>query len=133
MSTRSRIAIQKNEGIVSVYCHWDGYPENNGAILNEHYLDPAKINELLSHGSISTLGSSAAATIFYGRDRGETGIEPEIAADEKGLLAMAGRCGEEYLYLFRDDTWHVASRGDGSPSGKWRKLSTVLKKVAVSK
>lgn len=33
MATRSRIGIENQDGTVtSVYCHWDGYPENNGRI-----------------------------------------------------------------------------------------------------
>ena len=40
MATRSRIAIEKENGTVeSIYCHWDGYPENNGRILVENYTD----------------------------------------------------------------------------------------------
>ncbi len=33
MSTRSSISIKtsKNDG-KTIYCHWDGYPSNNGAI-----------------------------------------------------------------------------------------------------
>jgi hypothetical protein len=44
MATRSRIGIELEDGVIeSIYCHWDGYPENNGKILLEHYQDPNKI------------------------------------------------------------------------------------------
>ena len=34
MSTRSRIGLQlANGSVLSVYCHWDGYPEFNGVKL----------------------------------------------------------------------------------------------------
>jgi len=35
MATRSRIGIQVNDSVVSVYHHWDGYPEGLGKYLTE--------------------------------------------------------------------------------------------------
>ena len=56
MSTRSAIAIMDEDGrIRSVYAHWDGYLEHNGAILEKYYTEREKIEELLSLGSISLL------------------------------------------------------------------------------
>ena len=42
MGTRSSIAIKTEDGIKAIYCHWDGYIDNNGRILKEHYQSPAK-------------------------------------------------------------------------------------------
>jgi hypothetical protein len=39
----------------SIYCHWDGYPENNGKLLLEHYKDEAKVSALMDLGNISSL------------------------------------------------------------------------------
>lgn len=50
MSTRSTIGIKENGIIRSIYCHWDGYPENNGKILYEHYNSKEKVEELLRLG-----------------------------------------------------------------------------------
>ena len=56
MATRSTIAMKTDEGkFRTVYCHWDGYPSYNGAMLNQHYTDPAKIKSLIDLGSISSL------------------------------------------------------------------------------
>ena len=56
MSTRSRIGIEFENGTVaSIYCHWDGYPDNNGVILLEHYQDVEKIKQLIELGDISSL------------------------------------------------------------------------------
>ncbi len=34
-----------SDGIIkSIYCHWDGYPSNNGKILLEHYNSQEKDN-----------------------------------------------------------------------------------------
>jgi len=85
MGTRSRIAVMHGEVCKSVYCHWDGYLEHNGKILQEHY-DSAKANHLVALGDLSTLCEHIVApdgvdhsfekplpgiTVFYGRDRGE--------------------------------------------------------------
>ena len=56
MATRSRIGLVRPDGkVVSIYCHWDGYPSNNGLILLEHYTDAAKVESLISLGDISSL------------------------------------------------------------------------------
>ena len=46
MGTRSRIAVMHGPIAKSIYCHWDGYLEHNGAILQEHY-DSSKANHLV--------------------------------------------------------------------------------------
>jgi len=56
MSTRSRIGMVQDDGkVISIYCHWDGYPMNNGRILLKSYTDPAKVKALISLGDISCL------------------------------------------------------------------------------
>lgn len=37
MSTRANIAVATNEGIKSIYCHSDGYPNYTGHLLNTYY------------------------------------------------------------------------------------------------
>ena len=57
MSTRSSIAIKNEDGSIdAIYCHNDGYLTNNGAILYKNYQDPAKVQQLINLGSISSLG-----------------------------------------------------------------------------
>jgi hypothetical protein len=83
MATRSTIAVWAEEGIHSIYCHWDGYPEGVGLVLKENYTDIEKINELIELGDLSSLGPEIGERhLFdsdpgdwckaYGRDRGET-------------------------------------------------------------
>lgn len=56
MGTRSTIALEYADGTVEqVYCHWDGYLSHNGRILQEHYSDPGKLQELIEGGGISSL------------------------------------------------------------------------------
>lgn len=64
MATRSTISIVDKKTKTGkgrqIYCHWDGYPENNGAILLQHYNNAEKINELLDLGSISSLAENVS-------------------------------------------------------------------------
>jgi hypothetical protein len=57
MGTRSMIAIQNpySKDVRAVYCHWDGYLEHNGSILNKHYSNSAKVNNLIALGGLSSL------------------------------------------------------------------------------
>ena len=125
MSTRSYIAHETDHGFEGAYCHWDGYPDNNGRILLKHYCDPGKIAKLVSLGDMSSLGSSIGSkhdfmnrpenvTTYYGRDRGEIGVFTKARQFQN--LAEVMRCAEgygcEYLYLHEGRLWQYAERGD---------------------
>jgi hypothetical protein len=57
MATRSRIGIVNEDGTVSsIYCHFDGYVSGVGKKLVENYTNRDKVKELISLGSISSLG-----------------------------------------------------------------------------
>ena len=135
MGTRSTIALEFADGTVEqVYCHWDGYLENNGKILQEHYSDPFKLRDLIDLGDISSLGKNVGSkhpfsphgseqdeaayheavdlrgeTTFYGRDRGETGVRAKKFVDFQDYLAHHQY--EEYEYILRNvngvATWFV--------------------------
>lgn len=118
MATHSTIAMLMTDGTVKqIYCHWDGYLENNGKILLKHYTDPAKIEELISLGSISQLDENVHPTeehsfknpqsgvvVAYHRDRDE-----ELAIEVYPTLDDFYReyRGEEYNYLWCDGVWYV--------------------------
>lgn len=131
MGTRSRIAVMHGTVCKSVYCHWDGYLEHNGEILQKHY-DSAKANQLVALGDISSLrpeiGEKHAfsklevpmdgeaydklygnMTTFYGRDRGETGCEWQVAHTFEEFLEQADGCGAEFYYVMRDGVWYVGN------------------------
>lgn len=60
MATRSRIGLELKDGqIVSVYCHWDGYPAFNGRVLRTHYNTEEQVRELIDGGDISSLRTNA--------------------------------------------------------------------------
>jgi hypothetical protein len=140
MGTRSTIALEFADGTVEqVYCHWDGYLENNGKILRDHYTDPFKLRDLIDLGDISSLGKEigskhpfsphgskedelayheavdlGGATTFYGRDRGEEGVSAKKFASFEDYLL--NHQYEEYEYILRNvdgkAVWFVADHSD---------------------
>lgn len=116
MATRSLICIKKEDIYEVVYCHWDGYPEHNGAILKTFYRDPNKVQQLIDLGKISCLGSEIGEkhdfedtsnnyTTFYGRDRGDTDVNAMIIHDIVDLKELAYSCSAEYVYIFENGNW----------------------------
>lgn len=131
MGTRSRIGVMHGDVCKSVYCHWDGYLENNGLLLQEHY-DSAKANQLVALGDLSSLAAEIGVehpfsrfessmsdtdyltqfgnmTTFYGRDRGETGTEFKVSHSFQEFLEQVENCGAEYYYIMRDGVWYAGS------------------------
>ena len=112
MATRSRIGIQlADESILSVYHHWDGYPEWLGRILNTHYNTRQKVAELIDGGDMSSCwtedrwNSETKAQEYgpqYYSQRGEE-CPPRHDADLCEYLLPDG--AEEYHYLFRNGEW----------------------------
>ena len=122
MGTRSRIGVMHGENCKSVYCHWDGYLEHNGAILQEHY-DSAKANNLVALGDLSALAPEidpgndnhsfeqpkAGVCIFYGRDRGETGTEFKTDSTFEDFFQRVDNCCGEWYYVMKDGVWYVGN------------------------
>ena len=109
MATRSRIGLQLADGaILSVYHHWDGYPQWLGVMLRENYSTREKIAELIDGGDISCLASDTdwdrkecEPHVLYYNARGEN-TEPRLDLNVDDYFAD----GEEYAYIFTlDHTW----------------------------
>ena len=104
MATRSRIGIQlDDESILSVYCHWDGYPQFNGVKLVKHFNSREKVKELIDGGDISALWTNLdwnnetlpeTGPLYYS-SRGED-CPPRLDANKYDYLAE----GEEYAYIY---------------------------------
>jgi len=156
MGTRSMIAIQNpySKDVRAVYCHWDGYLEHNGAILQKHYSNSAKVNNLIALGDLSSLRAEIGVEhpfsrldtkmsdaewdklygnqcTFYTRDRGETAPFKVFPTLKKAEAYFEGSwC--EYLYVFKysakDDyqsgEWHYKKIG-----GRWKKLAPAIRKL----
>ena len=112
MATRSRIAIEDQTGKVrSIYCHWDGYPSNNGRILLEHFQTQEKVESLIELGSISSLNKNVEipegvthsfdnpaddVVVAYHRDR----AEDLVILDHDSVKDFANSDIERYGYVF---------------------------------
>jgi len=131
MGTHSRIGIMHGDKVKSVYCHWDGYLEHNGRILQDHY-NSTKTNFLVALGDMSTLrpqiGEKHAFSqfdlpaeeveaykeltrdwcTFYGRDRGEVSVW-KVANTFEEFLEQADGCGAEFYYIMKDGVWYVGT------------------------
>jgi hypothetical protein len=117
MATRSKIGMLQPDGsILAVYCHWDGYPSHNGKILNAHYTERSKVQELMDLGDLSSLGPEIGEKHdfdappkgqcnAYGRDR-EEGGEADHYLNEAEFLKSVKDSWGQWAYLF-------------TPEGKW--------------
>jgi hypothetical protein len=126
MGTRSTIALEFADGTVQqVYCHWDGYLEHNGKILQEHYSDPFKLQKLIDLGDMSSLAPNIGTQhsfgdrvdgecTFYGRDRKESGVSAKKFKDFADY--RANHQYEEYEYILRacgdKAVWFVADHNN---------------------
>jgi hypothetical protein len=146
MGTRSRIGVMHGDKVKSIYCHWDGYLEHNGEILLKHY-DSSKANQLVALGDLSSLRANIGEKhafsqfelpadeveafkaltedmcTFYGRDRGEKGVEFKVAQTFAEFLEQCDNCGAEYYYIMRDGVWYC---GDTYESSSLSKKLTAL-------
>ena len=109
MATRSRIGLQLADGnILSVYHHWDGYPEWLGVTLNKKFNTRDKVAELIDGGDISCCDSDSDWNlnkvenhVQYYNDRGDN-TEPRLDSNFDDYV----KNGEEYAYVFTlDHVW----------------------------
>lgn len=121
MGTRSAIGYKTAEGkIVAKYSHYDGYPAYTGAMLQEHYQEARKIAQMVELGDQSFLekeifpkgehsfnNPEEGVTIFYGRDRGETGVDAQEFDTVQEFVDYYAGAGCEYFYLHTTGGWIV--------------------------
>jgi len=108
MATRSIIAKLDDKGVQAIYCHNDGYLSNNGKILDQHYQNEVKVDNLIAQGDASSLKDTIEDTIFYMRDRGEIDKEAATLKDESALLKYAFEsCDAEVVYMYAYGSWYV--------------------------
>jgi hypothetical protein len=127
MGTRSRIGYElQDHTVVSVYCHWDGYPEHNGKILVNHYQNREDVKELIDGGAISSLRTRQTwdnysavrddkgeyitdddGYMMYEDDRDpqplyytERGEELDVHQTSFDEFVSGNMGGEEYAYLY---------------------------------
>ena len=112
MATRSRIGLELSDGsILSVYHHWNGYPEWLGRILQTHYNAKSLAEELIDGGDMSLCWTderwddSGVKGVYgpqYYSQRGDDS-PPRLDKDMDEFFAD----GEEYSYIFRNGNWYA--------------------------
>ena len=131
MATRSIIAKLDDKGIQAIYCHSDGYLSNNGKILDQHYQNEVKVDNLIIQGDCSSLKDTIEDTIFYHRDKKEHygRVKAVNLNDEKALIKHAFEtCDAEVVYMFAYGSWYVYDNSDkiGNTSHQFIELEEAL-------
>lgn len=102
MSTRSYICIEnEDKTLTGIYCHWDGYIEYNGTLLQGFYRDRQSVEELIKLGNISSL----CPTVYQTKYEAYGGEDNKAHAVE--LQDLLQNIMIEYIYVYGLD-------------GKWR-------------
>ena len=141
MSTRSRIGILlPDDSILSVYHHWDGYPEWLGMTLEEHYNTYEKASELIDGGNMSSCYSDNEyddeKQEFVKRDP-----RPEYYGgdDEAPILSKNFDeftridCWQEYSYVFVKDRWVAYSINQKFDKDYNNITKVIVKEVEIPK
>ena len=112
MSTNARIAIQLSDKpgyYVSVYHHWDGYPQWLGKTLGEQYNSRKLASELIDGGDMSSCWtdsiwgeqlSEGQYAPEYCSQRGED-CPPKFASTTEELFEQCDNCGARRPRLSR--------------------------------
>ena len=118
MATRSIIAMKINEKeSMAIYCHYDGYLEHNGMLLELFYNAPEKVEKLINMGDLycleqelepdptkphTRLHPQKNVSIFYGRDTQSADSDAvTVATDQLGNLSN----WIEHIYWFDGKEW----------------------------
>ena len=141
MSTRARIGILlPDDSILSVYHHWDGYPEWLGVNLEEHYNTYEKASELIDGGNMSSCYSDNEyddeTQEFVKRDP-----RPEYYGgdDEAPILSKNFDeftridCWQEYSYVFVKDRWVAYSINQKFDKDYNNITKVIVKEVEIPK
>ena len=148
MATRAIIAKLDDKGVKAIYNHSDGYLEHAGRILNEHYRDENKVDELLVHGDVSIIDENIGVKIdfndyktryankqckFYMRDRGEKYKHAEQLKDETELIEFSNNCDVDFIYMFAYGYWYVYDIHNGEAYNELNKFKELEDELYVLK
>lgn len=130
MSTNARIGIKiSDDAIVSVYHHWDGYPEWLGVTLNEEYNTRESVEQLIDGGDMSSCYSDNEydsekqewvkrdpAPTYYS-ERGEDS-PPKLATSITEFFDHCDNCGAEFGYIFDNGEWFAYNTQEWSDQNR---------------
>lgn len=131
MGTRSRVGVMHGDVCKSVYCHYDGYLEYTGRLLQQHY-GSSEANALVARGDNSGIQPTIEAMNFYA-DRGEEDVSWRVAHTFEEFLEQVEGCFAEYYYVMRDGVWYVGAVYDvpGLRKGGLVPLSDALAQMTI--
>ena len=119
MGTRSIVAKRVEDGFMSIYVHWGGYPDGVGAELVKDFNSAAGADHLMDQGDSSTLTESY-------KSRGEDDVDATfVKGDLSNLRMYASRSGGEYVYV-----WDIGWRGYTTVGDEVNIPGNTKKKVA---
>ena len=114
MATNSTIAVKLQDGSISqVFCHWDGDLQFNGKMLFERYDNQILVEELITKGNLSSLGSTVDSSEFRTRDMGDSWFlnKPNHFESIQSYKQFMISNGQKFNYLFDGDEWLVSENG----------------------
>ena len=134
MGTRSNIIYEEPTGeVLSMYCHYDGYPSHNGRILFDQYNSAEKAKALVEVGYDKVL------------DKEGVGVDPERPNEmerHRNLNSYMWSVDEvmiEYIYRFARGQWWMSKIESVKPEDsymvsityhtKFKLLSEVLEEL----
>lgn len=134
MGTRSNIIYEEPTGeVLSMYCHYDGYPSHNGRILFDQYNSAEKAKALVEIGYARVL------------DKEGVGVDPERPNEMErhrnlnSFMWSVDTVMIEYIYRYAGDDWWVSEIKAVKPEdaymvsityhSKFKLLSEVLEEV----
>jgi len=120
MGTPAIIAFKDGENVTWSSVNYDGYIGHTGRMLVEHYNDAERAKALIALGDLSFLDKSIECpdghtfakrvkgyTLAYGRDRGETGTDPQST---NSWLMFLHANKNIIKYVFDGDAWFMCRR-----------------------
>ena len=120
MSTRSNIAYEEDGAVHLIHCHMDGYLDQTGRVLFDHYNSFEKAKELVDLGAISFLETTVA--LNRERSRCLHNRKPEFYRSIRSYMYHVDAQEIEYINMWEKkmlwvarsialDTWEEPEQG----------------------
>ena len=106
-----------NHVLTSTYNHYDGYPENLGKGLDNHYSSPEKAREIANMGYISYLDpASGEIEAKHKEPADQTKLADNFEDAMMEVAQMGDSYGADYIYIYDtyNNMWVDASLGGGT-------------------
>jgi hypothetical protein len=123
MATRCRVGVLNEDlSVQSIYVHWDGYPEYTGKVLQECYVDPGVVQNLVEGGYLSIISDASPG------ERKPHALQGNHFLDRVILhpLDEWPDSGQDYEYCFNPRGGSWAFRKTYGDDKAWRSLSQFL-------